>query len=296
MPAFYGMMPMPTNVHMPEAFYDAPREYFPPHFDPPPISSVDAATTAALTEWTEIQAALSLFESSLSHSSWQPLPPETTPEIQTPFGPALQYRSYSMAIVWATWHTARLILARTHPSMPVAAMMATGIAAAQTAPSANAIGRIVFGLQAPPEEQPIAPSLGAALGEAVYSMFFAGVQLTDSAQRAILIDRLRLIARRTGLQSANLIAAGCETTWSKMAEAGRGPPYERTLELTRHQMGDPRNRRRIEGLKGEGRGKGLVFVMPGVRRGWGMGIMGLEEDFREMSLVKAEQGVKAEDQ
>lgn len=77
------------------------------------------------------------------------------------------------------------------------------------------------------EDTPLTPALGAALIESTMSLFFAGVQYQDSAQREWLVTRLLEIDRRTGWASAGVIARSCETSWEKAAEMGRGPPYER---------------------------------------------------------------------
>lgn len=59
------------------------------------------------------------------------------------------------------------------------------------------------------------------------SLFFAGVQYQDAAQREWTITRLLEIDRRTGWASAGIIARGVETSWERAAQMGRGPPYKR---------------------------------------------------------------------
>jgi hypothetical protein len=104
-------------------------------------------------------------------------------------------------------------------------MVAAGVCAPATQPYAILIGRIVAGMQIPSTS--LTPSLGAALNESTLSLFFAGIQYRDSAQRDWLITRLLEINRRTGWASAGSIARSCETTWERAADAGRGPPYDR---------------------------------------------------------------------
>lgn len=73
--------------------------------------------------------------------------------------------------------------------------------------------------------------VGAALIESCFCMFVAGVQLLDTAQRHWTVKRLHDIARLTGWQSARQIADGCESAWTRMAQLGRGPPYQRPPEV-----------------------------------------------------------------
>ena len=293
-PMFFGMMPDPGPVRMPEAFSQAPRHTIYVPTSPDEDFELASATASAEREWNDIQMALLTFKKSLG-SAWAPLSADAAPQISTAFGPALQYRSYLIALIWSMFETARIIAARTHPSMPPATMMAAGIAAQQTAQWANTIGRIVMGLQPPPEDQPLNPTLGAALTESLFPLFFAGVQYVDAAQRAELVERLLLIARRTGQESASLIAAGLETCWVKAGETGRAPPYAKTVRTTTDEFGINVSQSIVEnGSGGAGEGgdartikkNGPVYLSPGKRKDWGMGIMSLEEDFREMSLVK----------
>ncbi|KZF25375.1 hypothetical protein L228DRAFT_75322 [Xylona heveae TC161] len=198
------------------------------------ISTVDdieleAATVEAEEEWSQINDAINTFEESLG-SEYQPLSPEYMQPTSTPFGPAIYYRTYSMACMWALFYTARIIAARVQPSMPPAAMVAAGIAARDTAQLANLIGRIAAGIRPTPPSQPLNPSLGAALVEISLPLFFGGIQYIDPAQRNWVIARLMDVTRRTGWRSSAAIAAGCEAAWVRAAEAGRGPPYHRRTD------------------------------------------------------------------
>ena len=294
-PTFFGMMPDSGPIRMPDAFSQAPRHNLYIPTSPDEDFELAAATATAEMEWNDIQIALSTFERSLG-PAWAPLSADAAPMISTTFGPALQYRTYQIALIWSMFETARIIAARTHPSMPPASMMAAGISARQTAQWANTIGRIVIGLQPPPEDQPLNPTLGATLTETLLPLFFAGVQYGVAAQRAEVVDRLMLIARRTGQESASLIAAGLETCWVKSGEAGRAPPYTKTVRTTTEEYGVATTVQPDDGSGDGGSGGGggarggkkesLVYLQPGKRQDWGMGIMSLEEDFREMSIVK----------
>ena len=286
----YGMIPPTPPPQTPERFMQIPRDqiYIPPVIDED-ILGLEDATSQAEHEWQEIQDALNLLEKSFG-PAYAPLPDYLTTPIQTPFGPALQFRTWSIADIWVMYYTGRIVAARTHPSMPPAAMMAAGVAARQTAHWANEIGRICCGLQIPPADQPLNPAVGAALMESTLGMFFAGVQLTDPLQRSTIITRLVTIADMTGLQSSALIAAGCELCWSKMGEAGRGPPYQSTMD---RRAKDDRVAGR-QAQEGHELNRKMVYFHPTTRTHYGMGILSFDEDIhdsirqdlKELKLVK----------
>ena len=280
-PPMYGMMPTMPPPPLPEAFRSAPRDQL---YFAQPMSEDDImlenATFEAEREWEEINKALELFEASLGEE-FQPLSPDIMPPTQTPFGDSIEYRTYPIACIWAMFYTGCIITARMHPSMPPAAMMAAGIAAPKTRHWAQLIGRICAGLQPPPSNQPLNPSLGAALMESSLGLFFAGVQYQDHAQRSYIVHILRRIAVLTGWSSSALIAAGCEVTWIKTHEAGRGPPYQRTKDIS--EVDDRTNVSPSGGAESNG-DRALVEINPGIRVHYAMGIMSVEEDFKEMSL------------
>lgn len=195
--------------------------------------SLEAETTEAKAEWSRILAAFEAFAEALG-PGFAPLPPDSVQAITTPFGPAVQYRTHTIAFLMAFYYTGRIMVERLHPDMPPAAMVAAGVAAPKTAKYAQFIGRISAGLYYP--QQPsfpgegLSPSLGAALADITVALFFAGVQFTDAAQRGWTISKLRDISRMSGWQSAAAIAAGCETAWTRAYQAGKGPPYHRTMD------------------------------------------------------------------
>jgi hypothetical protein len=55
-------------------------------------------------------------------------------------------------------------------------------------------------------------------------------QIQDQAQRTWIVQRMLDIERLTGFETASHIAVGCETSWTRAAEMGRGPPYTRYTE------------------------------------------------------------------
>ena len=227
-PPMYGMAPS-TPVQLPPGFNETKHAF------PSPDSAqsdgsqdLDTWTAESVSEWEDMDRACTEFENALG-PGFQPLPPGAAPVITTPFGPAIQYRTHTVACIWAYYYLSRILLRRVHPSMPPAAMMAAGVAALQTARDAQLIGRIVAGVYTPqypsPPEDP-SPSVAGILVEFLIAMFYAAVQYTDPEQRNWTIALLRDITRLTGGKSSASVAGGCETAWIKAHEAGRGPPYE----------------------------------------------------------------------
>jgi len=113
-------------------------------------------------------------------------------------------------------------------------------------------------------------------------------QYQNSAQRNWTINRLHDIARLTGWQTARAIATGCETSWVKTAEAGRGPPYTR-IEVEREVVPDiwssPRRlERTIYGLENEE--KRLVIEKTD-RVHYALGVLSMQLDFEDLDLNRA---------
>ena len=301
-PQMYGMVP-PQPTLLPSAFVSptqSTREASDAQSSPIDLDDLTAQTSAALIEWDSISTAFATFAAALS-PQYSPLTPDLTPQIPTPFGPALQYRTHGIACIQSLYHTGLIVLRRAHPSMPPAAMMAAGVAASQTASHANTIGRICAGIYPTHAAHQLNPSHGAALIESTIALFFAGVQFVEPAQRGWTIAKLRDVARLTGWPTAAAIASGCETAWTKAGEMGRAPKYEKTMD--RHAK-DPRvsgNRPANAGNGGTGSGGvgggvggaavGQWAGMPGdvsdrkfvvkdkaARVQWAMGLLTLEED------------------
>jgi hypothetical protein len=284
-PLFYGMAPAPTAMHTPSAYktnVSSPSAHSPQSTK----SEIDltAATASTLEEWQRIHAALDLFAQNLG-PAFQPLPSEyyhAQPPPQSPFGGVLQYRRYDIANIWALYYMCHIILLRSHPHMPPAAMMAAGVAAGQTATYANLIGQIAVGLSPPAKGQPLNPSVGACLCEICMPLFFAGVQFRDSAQRVWLVHRLRDTEARTGWASLGMIAHGCETAWVKAGETGRGPPWTR-MPVDGGDESDERVTRRgghndpLSQPKDE-TDRRFIHINPSTRVHWAVGLLAEEED------------------
>ncbi|KAH6612134.1 hypothetical protein C7974DRAFT_446068, partial [Boeremia exigua] len=235
MPNFFGMAPARPHAPITSHYANPDYERSPPvsHAPLPEYSDLPSAYEGAIREWDSINAAHAIVAQVLSSTdSFAPLPaelqviPPGQTSTMTPFGPALVHRSYDISVIWTLLHLAKIILLRSHPAMPPAMMMAAGVCAQATGPYATLIGRITAGMQLPMGTD-LSPFLGSVLQESTMSMFFAGVQYQDPAQREWTITRLLEIDRRTGWASAGIMARGVETSWERAADMGRGPPYKR---------------------------------------------------------------------
>lgn len=235
MPNFLGMAPARPHAPMTSQYANTNYKRSPPMTNTalPEHADLPAAYENAISEWESINNAHATIAQALSsNEAFAPLPPELQvippgqTSTMTPFGPALVHRSYDISILWTLLHLSKIILLRSHPAMPPAMMMAAGVCASATGPYATLIGRISAGIQLPVDSD-LSPFLGSVLQENTMSLFFAGVQYQDAAQREWTITRLLEVDRRTGWASAGIIARGVETSWERAAQMGRGPPYKR---------------------------------------------------------------------
>ena len=161
-PPQYGLMPDPGPVRLPNGFNQAEHDRI--YTAPLPSESkpLDTAFAEAMEEWNAIAYTFDVFKESLG-PSYEPLSAEHMTPLSTPFGPAIYYRSYSIACVLCLYYCGRIILTRYQPSMPPAAMVASLVAARQTSGYANKIGRICAGIQPVSSTAPLNPHHGAAL-------------------------------------------------------------------------------------------------------------------------------------
>lgn len=228
-PPMYGMVPPKPPPRLPAGFMDSRGDR---QETPEEDVSEDFTYLAAEQEWEEILIALDIVAQALGRD-FQPLPADVTSPISTPFGPALQYRTHTIAVIWGLYYTGRLLLHRLHPSMPPAMMMAAGVAAPTTAEYAQTIGRIMGGIYYPQrynlQAGSLSPTLGSSLTEMSIPIFFAAVQYADAMQRSWIIAKMRDISRLTGFKTADAVAGGCEKAWIVASKLGRGPPYERSF-------------------------------------------------------------------
>jgi len=186
-PAFSGMVPGVIEAKLPMGF--EPSRDQSPQSTRSDEMDLDAMRVEAEEEWQEIRHAFSVLEDHFG-DDFQALGPEFSAPIQTPFGTALQYRTYGIAGIWMNYYMALIACHRAHPSMPPAAMMAASITAQQTAFFANEIGRISAGIS--PDcsmTTQVSPGVGAALIESSTCLFVAGVQVRwiIFCQRILLI-------------------------------------------------------------------------------------------------------------
>lgn len=181
MPSFVGMMPNTYEAKLPMGFTSF-GEHSPQsaRSDEMDVEALAALTIEAEEEWQEIRSAFVVLEDNFGRD-FQALGPEFSAPIQTPFGTALNYRTYSIAGIWLNYYMGLIACHRAHPSMPPAAMMAAGIAARQTAQYANEVGRIAAGIVPDINSDTIQvnPGVGSALMEASLPLFFAAVQVSS---------------------------------------------------------------------------------------------------------------------
>lgn len=161
---------------------------------PSPASSADtdeidmeSATADAFREWNAIREAFDTLRRRFG-PEFEPLANDYTGGSSgsgsgatgTPFGgPALQYRTYSIAGIWLNYYMGLIALHRAHPSMPPFAMVAAGMAAQQTAPYAYQIGRIAAGISEEcPQATKVSTLTAAALLECCFCLFVAAVQVS----------------------------------------------------------------------------------------------------------------------
>ena len=304
-PSFSGMVPDVAPPRLPMGFEQTTRDES-PQSDECSSMDLDALRIEAEEEWQEIRNAFSILEDHFGED-FQALGPEFSSPIQTPFGTALQFRTYGIAGIWMNFYMALIACHRAHPSMPPAAMMAAGIAARQTASFANELGRIAAGI-APDcnTTRQVSPGVGGALIESATCLFVAGVQVSflgyhtwrdsdgyqyqNAQQRAWTVSRLRDIARLTGWQTALAIATGCETSWVKIGELGRGPPYTRTSQERVTPDKWTSSRRIDRALDGKTNDEMRLVVHRSDRVHYALGLLGVEEDFENLDLDNDDKG------
>ncbi|KAM5429360.1 hypothetical protein McanCB56680_003422 [Microsporum canis] len=285
-PPMYGMLPA-GPVKLLSGFADPSNYQAAPSPSSTDESDLDARTAEAEAEWQDILAACECFEQAMG-PSFAPLPSDGAPLITSPFGPALQYRTHIIGCIWGLYYTGRIILHRFHPSMPPAATMAAVVAAPRTAAYAQNIGRIAAGI--PYDQQRFTSSssfagagassnlnvtIAGVLNELTVCLFFAAVQYVDPAQRAWTVAMLRDISNITGGKSPIAIARGCETSWIKAFEAGRGPPHQRLVFDF-----DPNICYSHEGtVPDHGDDRRWIAVHRGSSISWAMGLLSIDGDY-----------------
>ncbi|KAL2753439.1 hypothetical protein ACRALDRAFT_2111761 [Sodiomyces alcalophilus JCM 7366] len=266
-PMFPGMLPTSSKVSLPMGFGPM-RDQTPPR-DASEDLDLGTATDAALREWESIREAFTHLRSRFG-PEFEPLGPEYADRRDSPFGPTLQYRTFSVAGIWLNYYMGLIHLYRTHPMMPPAAMIAQGIQARHTDQYAREIGRIAAGLC-----------------DDLTGVTEISTLAQEVAQRHWLISRLHNIARLTGWQSARQIAEGCEAAWRKAAELGKGPPYTKDPSLVREipkSVWDfPRKMAsQTEQLREET--KGEMVLLRSHRASYAIGLISVEQELDQLEL------------
>jgi hypothetical protein len=170
-------MPTSGRVTVPRGF-SPPRDESSPSNDSVEDIDMDASTANAMREWEEIRQAFEVFRARLG-PDFEPMGPDFAPPEMTPFGPALMYRTYSIAGIWMNYYMGLIVLHRSHPSMPPVAVIAAGMAAQQTGRWANEIARIAAGLHEDTTHvAAISTLVGSAFIESSFPLFVAGVQVS----------------------------------------------------------------------------------------------------------------------
>lgn len=176
MPSFAGMLPDIRKASLPRGFSPTSEDSPPPNSDDGD-ELLSEQTAKAEEEWKGIRSVFGMFEQHLG-PDFAPLGPEYAQEILSPFGPAIQYRTYGIALMWLTYYMGLIVCYRSHPSMPPSAMMAAGLAARETGLFANMIGRISAGVTADTSTATrVNIGTGAALNDSSFALFVAGVQV-----------------------------------------------------------------------------------------------------------------------
>ncbi|KAF7595876.1 hypothetical protein BBP40_004369 [Aspergillus hancockii] len=281
-PPMYGMVPTGGPKRLPLAFADAATRGGSPEYDGENDESL--SYSEAEQEWESILAAFEAFAHALG-PYFRPLPADIAPPISTVFGPALQYRTHTIAAMMGFYYLGRIVLNRLHPSMPPAMMVAAGVAAPTTAEFSQIIGKIATGIYYPQqfnlEAGSLSPTLGSCLIEITIPIFFAAVQYTDTAQREWVVTVLRDVSRLTGWKSSEAIANGCETAWRAAANQGRGPPYHPPDAAAPHQP--PAWMSATESQGYENLERRFVKVKPPYAN-YAMGIMSLDDDMVNLGI------------
>ena len=268
--------------------------------DSPGSMTMEEEISAAYIEHQQVQHAFDLFRSSLG-TDFDPIPNEGQ-HTTSPFGPPLRYRSPEIACLWAHYYVGRVLLFRLHPDMPAAAVVAAGVTAALTKTYTQTVGQICAGLfaslPAVNSTQALSPRLAAALMDISFAVLFCGIQYIDPAQRGWTVTKLHNIAQMTGWQTSAAVAAACEIAWEKTAQAGRGPPYTRSLDRTATDArlnGSyaplmPQYTSPVSEVVSEhesqfvNHDRSLISKHGPSRVHWAMGLLSVEEDVRQMNI------------
>jgi len=114
-PQFPGIVPTHGKFNVPLGF-SPPMEQS-PNTDSNDEFASPQTVEAAEHEWESIRQGFEALESCLG-AQFKPLNSEYTDRKETPFGSALQYRTYSVAGIWMNYYMGLIHLYRSRPNMP----------------------------------------------------------------------------------------------------------------------------------------------------------------------------------
>jgi hypothetical protein len=187
--------------------------------------------------------------------------------------------------------------------MPPAAMIAAGVAAHKTREYAQDVGKICAGLYQSTPGSPsdaLDPSYAGVLIESTFPLLFAGVQYQSISQRGWAISKLHDIARMTGWQTSAAVAAACEIAWERQGLAGKGPPYQRSLDRnnkdarvngksrladgghSRVEALDPASEHESQFVSHD---RNLIGKHGSTRVHWALGLLSVEQDIEKLELT-----------
>lgn len=184
-------MPASDRVTLPRGFTPPRDDGSSPRSDTAEDEDLDELTAAAYREWGDLQIALEAFKANLG-PDFEPLDQDLHPISMTPFGPAMRYRTYSIAGIWMNYLMGMVALHRAHPEMPPVAMMAAGMSAQHTMKYAMDMARIAHGLEENAAMiQEVSTLVSAAFIESAFCLFVAGVQVRPTAPCRGGLDSVR---------------------------------------------------------------------------------------------------------
>ncbi|KAI3402129.1 hypothetical protein diail_58 [Diaporthe ilicicola] len=281
-PMFAGMFPGRGSIRLPRGL-SPPQEPFPSAEHILHALDLETSTQEALEEWNSIMQAFQLFKRSLG-PDFDPLSDDVRPPKDSPFGPALKYRSYTIAGIWMNFYMGLVILHRAHPSMPPFAMVAAHMIAKETDPYADEIGRIAAGVAEGLTMESVASTCkSSALIECGFPIFVGAVQYRGKLQRQWAIRLLHQITRHTGWQTGDQIASGCEGAWRKAAAMGVAPVYEPEPESDALRQGWT-TRRLDERIQEVDEGHNKPVLQRSDRAHVAFGLLSVEDDMERLTL------------
>jgi Fungal specific transcription factor domain len=314
-PSFHGMMPPPPVApKMHSSFYAMNEKQQGKHTSNvkseldeefPTRPDLKHETDQAVAEHTAIAKAFDVFAKSLG-PDFEPLVNDGSFPQTSPFGPPLRYQSPAIAAIWLHYYVGRILLHRLHPHMPPAAMVAASVTAHLTREHAQNVGKAAAGLYAMSlggPGDPLDPTYAGALIESTFPLLFAAVQFQDASQRGWTISKLHDIARMTGWQTSGAVAGACEIAWERMGQAGKGPPYTRSLDrgnrdarvngasrkIDARSTGDyagPADTGAEEESQFVSHNRALIGEHGPTRVHWALGLLSVEEDIKKLDIGK----------